>query len=118
MLEKITIKKIESVFRHHDKIYILFSLNNSKFEFLYFTTNNYRIRSLLFGKDLISKVTLNREDKSITCIECSLCSKIDGGISFDDGSIVENDLTIEKCNLILKELKNNLIEYAEIIKFF
>ena len=118
MFEEITIKKIESVFTHHDKIYILFSLNNSNFEFLYFSTHDYRIRSLLFGKDLISQVLLNRNDKSISCIECNLCSKIDGGISFDDGSIVENDLTIDKGNLILKELKNNLAESAEIIKFF
>jgi len=118
MLEKITIKKIQSVFSHYDKIYILFSLNNSNFEYLYFTTYDYRIRSLLFGKDLISQLSLNREDKSISCIECNICSKIDGGISFDDGSIAENELTIEKCNLILKELKNNLIEYTEFIKFF
>ena len=118
MAEKITIKKIDSVFRHDDKTYILFSLINSKFEYLYFTTPDYRIRSILFGKDLISQVSLNREDKSISCIECNLCSKIDGGISFDNGSIVENDLTVDKCNLILKELKNTLIEYAEIIKFF
>ena len=118
MIEKITIKKIESVFMHHEKMYILFSLNNSNFEYLYFTTHDYRIRSLLFGKNLISQVYHNRDDKSISCIECNLCSKIEGGISFDDGSIAENDLTIDKCNLILKELKNNMVEHTDIINFF
>ncbi len=117
MLEKLKIKEIYSVFNHHDKEYILFSIYDSEFDYLYFTNKNHNIRSLLYGIKLSSFISSLLDDPTVTCIECNLGVLIEGGISLDGDSIVEINLSILKGNQILNALKKRLRNNANIIKF-
>ena len=118
MAEEIKIEKVHSFFRHNNKDYILFSIRNSPCHYLYFTSDDYTIRSLMYGENLLLPISSSLEKSTTSCIECNLGSLIQGGVSLDEGNLVEFNLTIEKSNQILKELGKIIIDKKEMLKLF
>jgi hypothetical protein len=113
-----SIKEIESTFKHNGKHYILFNTVNSSYNFLYFFNPKNENRSLLYGENLslvLSKVLTN---PSVACLECHLGSQIIGAVSLDEGDIIQNNLSLEEANMLLKNLKQKVREQKKSIKFF
>jgi len=118
MTEEIKIEEVHSVFKHNKKNYILFSIKNYPYNYLYFTNDDYTIRALLYGENLSVPISSSLKKSTTSCIECNIGSLIKGGVSLDGGNIVESHLTLDKSNRILKGLGKFLINKREILKLF
>lgn len=112
------IKEIHSIFSLKLRKYILFSLKDEDRVFLYFFHTKQPVKGLLYGYNLLNEIPRLLEDPSIECLECNLASQIIGGISFDNNEIVESNISIEECNIILAELKKELKINTDLIQLF
>jgi hypothetical protein len=74
-----------------------------------------QIRSLFYGENFQGLIALLLKDTKIECIECSLASKIMGGISYDRDQQVINNMSLEECNTILAKLKVELNRAFDIV---
>jgi hypothetical protein len=66
------------------------------------------IRSLFYGENFQVLISTLLKDTKIECIECSLASKIVGGVSYDRDQQIINNMSLEECNTILAKLKVEL----------
>ena len=112
------VKEIHSIFTLKLRKYIIFSLKNDDRIFLYFIHRKRPIKGLLYGRNFLGDIPKILEDPSVDCLECNLASQITGGVSFEDGDIIENNMSIEECNEILTELKKELIISNDIVQPF
>jgi hypothetical protein len=113
-----SIKEIESMFTHNDKYYILFNRVDSSYNYLYFFNPKNQNRSLLYGENLSLVISNCLTNPSIKCLECHLGSQILGAVSLDKGDIVQNNITVEEANTLLKDLKQKVMEQKKSIKLF
>ncbi|MBD3193991.1 MAG: hypothetical protein GF317_02980 [Candidatus Lokiarchaeota archaeon] len=112
------IKNIESAFTHSGKSYILFSIVDSNYNYLYFFNPENQNRSLLYGDNLTQLVSKYLKNPSIDCLECHLGAEILGAVSLDESDIIQNNLSLEEANDLLKNLKCKVEELDNSIKFF
>lgn len=112
------VKEIHSIVTLKLRKYIVFSLKNDNRLFLYFIHRKLPIKGLLYGHGFLGEINRLLEDPSTDCLECNLGSHIMGGISFDHDEIIENNMSIEECNLILTELKKELIISNDMVQLF
>ncbi|MFX0070318.1 MAG: hypothetical protein ACFFAO_04430 [Candidatus Hermodarchaeota archaeon] len=119
-MEKIIkIRKIYLNFSHNNKSYILFRINQSQFDFLYFIDNQKKNKSLLFGLDFLKLIqNYSNNNPKVECIECNLGINVKGGVSLDGNDQVEFNFTIHRCNEILAQLKKKLKVNSDLIEFF
>ncbi|TXT57181.1 MAG: hypothetical protein BAJALOKI2v1_520008 [Promethearchaeota archaeon] len=118
MEKDISIKKIFKIFKHSNKDYVLFSTTHSDFIYLYFSENNKRNRSLLYGKHTLLQIVLDcLNTKSNDCIECKLGSEIEGALSLDGGDLIHSNISINEANGILKSLKTK-VKKKNLIRLF
>ena len=117
-LKQIKINKIHLTFTHKNKSYILFDIEDSNNTYLYFFNPDNKNRTLLYGKDLESLIQKYLQNPKIECLECQLGLNIKGAICFDEGNLIESNLTIEKANKILRKLKKNVKERKDYIYLF
>lgn len=116
-MEEIGIKKIHFRFKHANKFYIIFDINNSDDTYLYFFNPKNDNRSLLYGKDLHLLIEKYLTNPKIKCLECALGINLYGAVSYDEGEVIESNLTIVKANKILNKL-NERINREKIIRLF
>ena len=112
--------KIEKLtrFEQNDRVYFIFSLENSPKEYLFFTHRELPIRSLLFGRNFHLKWE-NFDKTHSDCFECSLTQEIEGGASYDQDNQVEFNISFDKSNQILAELQKNVDNSDKLlIKYF
>lgn len=112
------IKNIHSIFTHNNKSYVLFDIERSNHNYLYFFNPKNQNRSLLFGEDLNFLIPKYLRNSSIDCLECSLGSQILGAVSLDNGDIAQSNLSLEEANKILENLRYKIKEDKDLIKFF
>jgi hypothetical protein len=99
------IKKIYATFNHSGKVYSLFTIKNSNHSYLYYFNPKNKNRALLFGLDFVDKVNKLKKNPKKVCIECELGSQILGAISFDSGDFICSNISHEKANQIILQLK-------------
>lgn len=117
-MEQIEIKNVYFSFTHAEKSYIVFDLMGSEYIYLYFFNPKNQNHSLFYGENLHHLIKKYLKNPKIECIECQIGTKIIGAISFDDGELIESNLTKIEANRILNTLKGKLKEKkAEIILF-
>ncbi|MHA1521815.1 MAG: hypothetical protein ACTSVZ_00890 [Promethearchaeota archaeon] len=110
--------KILTRFEHNERVYFIFSLENSPREYIFFTHCQLPIRSLLFGREFHLKWK-NFDNTQLECFECSLAQEIEGGVSYDQDDQVEFNFSIAKANQILIELQKAVDKSDQIyIKLF
>ncbi|MHA1672301.1 MAG: hypothetical protein ACTSYI_01610 [Promethearchaeota archaeon] len=110
--------KILTRFEHNERVYFIFSLENSPKEYIFFTHCQLPIRSLLFGRDFHLRWK-NFDNTSSECFECSLAKEIEGGVSYDHDDQVEFSFSIDNANQILTELQKAVdITDQKKLKFF
>ncbi len=105
-------------FEHQERVYFIFSLENSPREYIFFSHGQLPIRSLLFGRDFHLKWK-NFDKINSDCFECSLAQEIEGGVSYDREDQVEFNFSIDKANQILAELQKEVdISDQKYIQYF
>ncbi|WP_457558022.1 hypothetical protein [Candidatus Harpocratesius sp.] len=114
----VSIDKIQQIFSHNQRYYILFSLVGISHEYLYMVHKFEPIYALFFGNSFslfLEKFDLTKN----ACFECELGTRILGGISFDQGEQVEFNLNRDFANQILIHLKEKVLkEYHQYFKLF
>ncbi|TFG05424.1 MAG: hypothetical protein EU539_09360 [Promethearchaeota archaeon] len=118
MVKNIKINKIQMEFTHHEKEYVIFTTNHSEFCFLYFKHEKEPVRSLVYGDNFSTLISLYLNDPNVDCIECQLGTHIKGGISNDGSDQVVFNISLKECNKILKELKKKLNNRIDFIEYF
>ncbi|TFG30039.1 MAG: hypothetical protein EU532_01800 [Promethearchaeota archaeon] len=113
-----TINEIHLNFTHHNRDYVVFSTNHSKFFFLYFKHEKKPIRSLFYGDNFLTLISSYLNDSNVECIECQLGIHIKGGISVDGSDQVNFNITRQESNKILKKLKKKLRTKTNYIDYF
>jgi hypothetical protein len=106
---------IKLIFTHNLRKYILFSFDSSNYEYLYIYHLKKQIRSLFYGENFQVLISTLLKDTKTDCIECSLASKIMGGVSYDRDQQVINNISLEECNTILAKLKVELNRVFDIV---
>ncbi|MFX0028322.1 MAG: hypothetical protein ACFE8B_03870 [Candidatus Hermodarchaeota archaeon] len=118
MVKKLKVKKVFSILYLDARNYVLFSPNYSKHEFLYYKHLEKDIKALLFGENLqkiLPEALKNEESKYI---EILLDRFILGGLSYNNGELVESYFSKSQANQILSNLKNKIGISSEIIELF
>ncbi|MFW9939211.1 MAG: hypothetical protein ACFFD5_16330 [Candidatus Thorarchaeota archaeon] len=118
MVKKLKVKKIFSILYLNDRNYILFSTNYSNNDFLYYKNLESDIKALLFGENL-QEVLLNiLKNQKSEYIEVILDKYILGGLSYNEGELVESNLSRTSANQILSNLKSKIGISSNIIELF
>ncbi|MFX1312602.1 MAG: hypothetical protein ACFFHD_08330 [Promethearchaeota archaeon] len=118
MIQSLQILKIHLIFTRNQCTYIVFSTNKSNNEFVYIKHLNNNVKSLLFGKDLHKSISKILNNQDIECIECYLGSQVLGGISYDTGDLIANNISLKESNQIIFQLKKALKSKSSIIEYF
>ena len=118
MVKKLKVKKIKSVFYLNDRNYILFTTNYSKHDYIYYKHIEKDIKALLFGENLQEVLAEVLKNQPTVYIELFLDDFITGGISYNEGDLVESDFTKTQANQIISHLKNKKWLYSVIIELF
>jgi len=118
MANKIKIKKINSILYLDTRNYILFSTNYSKHEFLYYKHLENDIKALFFGENLQNVLPEILKSQRSEYIEIYLDKYIQGGISYNEGDIVESNLSKSIANQIIIKLKKKISDNLASIEFF
>jgi len=101
------IEKIHLVFTHHNQEYVLFTVTNSPYDYIFFQNEAKTVRSLFFGQHFAKRIPHLIQDPKNECIECSLGLDINGGISIDGKDQVEFGISVEEANSIIDLLKTH-----------
>lgn len=112
------VKQIHAIVSLKLRKYIIFSLRNDDRIFLYYINRKRPVKGLFYGKGFLGDIPQLLADPSVDCLECKLGTQIMGGVSFDEGEIIENNMTLKECNEILTELKKELIISNDMVQFF
>ncbi|MHA1744940.1 MAG: hypothetical protein ACTSWW_03005, partial [Promethearchaeota archaeon] len=91
------IEKIHLVFKHHNQEYVLFTVTNSPYDYIFFQNEAKTVRSIIFGY-FAERIPRLMQDPKIECIECSLGLDISGGISIDGKDQVEFGISVQEAN--------------------
>jgi len=118
MVKKIRIKKIYSIFYLSDRNYILFSTNYSKHDFLYYKHLEKDIKALLLGENLQNALPEILKNQKLEYVELILDKFIHGGISYNQGDLVESNFSKGKANQIITKLKKKINLDLAIIELF
>ena len=104
---KPNIEAIHLIFKHHNQEYVLFTLNKSPHDYIFFQNEAKNVRSIFFGKNFAKRIPLLIQDPNNECIECSLGLDISGGISIDGKDQVEFGISVEEANSSIDGLKTH-----------
>ncbi|MFX1575142.1 MAG: hypothetical protein ACFFB0_20590 [Promethearchaeota archaeon] len=118
MVKKIKIKKIYSIFYLKDRNYVVFRANYSKYDFLFYKHLEKDIKALLFGENLQNALSEVLENPELEYVEILLDKIVHGGVSYNEGDLVESDFTKSKANQIISKLKNKLGFDSIVIELF
>jgi len=110
--------EIHAIFNQDKKDYILFSIDEHERDYLYINSNERKLRSFLFGKDLKTFIDSSLKGSKSGCIECQLGYRIEGGVSLDGEDMIESILNVQSCNAVLKDLKDVLGDKSHLIELF
>jgi hypothetical protein len=117
MQRQSAIRTVHQAFFRHDRYYCIFSVNDRVEDFLWYSHMSRPLRSLMFGRDFLSRLPELRENDDL-CIECGLGPAVAGGVALDDGDQIAWNCTIMEANQILGNLRKHCIgEQSMIIPF-
>ena len=111
-------KKIFSILYLDNRNYVLFSTNYSNDDFLYYKHLEKNIKALFFGEKLQEVLPEVLKTQKSEHVEFFLDKYIHGGVSYNEGELVENNFSKVQTNQILLSLKNKIGISSEIIEFF
>ena len=111
------IGSIHHTFTRHDRKYWIFSIQGRDAEYLYYSHQSRPLRSLVFGKDFLSRLPTLMEKEDL-CIECGLGLSIAGGVALDDGDLLAWNCSVEEANQILSGLAEKLGDDGQWIESF
>lgn len=80
---------------------ILFTSGDQSIKYLYINDEDTQNRFLLFGPHIVKQYFSSK--KGSACIECSILD-VSGGITQDNGEIVEYRITKEEANKVLNAI--------------
>jgi hypothetical protein len=111
------ITTIYKTFTRHDRKYSFFSVSGRDEDFLYYSHLSRPNRSLMFGRDFIGQLPhlMERDD---LCIECGLGLSISGGVSLDNGDLIDWHCPVEMANQLLTDLREQLGNEGQWIELF
>jgi hypothetical protein len=118
MVKRLKVKKINSVFYLDDRNYVLFTTNYSKHDFLYYKHLEKDIKALLFGENLQNALPIVLKNQKLENIELHLDKYILGGVSYNEGELVESDFSRTMANQVISTLKNKIGLASVIIELF
>jgi len=107
MPQAVMIGKIHRIFARHDRNYCIFSVTGRDEKFLYYSHRSRPLRSLIFGKDFLSRLP-DLWEKDDLCIECGLGLLVAGGVALDNGDLIAWHFSVEEANRVLTGLKETL----------
>jgi hypothetical protein len=117
MPQPVTIGKIQSVFRRHERQYCFFTITGRDEDFLYYTHTSCPLRSLVFGRDFVGQIPQLIKDEE-QFIECGLGLLVEGGVALDSEDFVAWHYSIAEANRVLTGLRGRLGEEGQWIRLF
>jgi hypothetical protein len=118
MVKRIKVKKINSVFYLDDRNYVLFTTNYSRHDFLYYKHLEKDIKALLFGENLQNALPVVLKNHKLENVELILDKYILGGVSYNEGNLIESDFSRSMANQVISNLQNKIGLDSVIIELF
>lgn len=117
MVSTVLIMTVHNQFTRHERRYCIFSITGRDEEYLYYSHMDRPLRSLMFGRDFLTKLPGLMKEEDL-CIECGMGLSIKGGVALDAGDLLAWHCTVDNVNTVLTMLKEKLGEEGYWIELF